>query len=147
MIKAHPLSCPCCGDPATRVLTRRRFLALAAEGTAALALAPHFAYADTDTIRTIAYDSVPNPVHLPRDTYFGECSGVALNSKGHIFVLSRGNTTGPAYSAAAAQLLEFAPDGRFVREIGHNLYAWSFAHTVKWIARTISGSPTRVQTW
>src|SRR6202035_916898 len=33
--------------------------------------------------------------------------------------------------AAAAQLLEFAPDGKFLREIGHNLYAWSFAHTVK----------------
>jgi hypothetical protein len=80
MIQAHPLSCPCCGDPATRVLTRRRFLALAAEGAAALALLPHCAYADTDTTRTIAYDSVPNPLHLPRDTYFGECSGVALNS-------------------------------------------------------------------
>jgi hypothetical protein len=131
MIQAHPLSCPCCGDPATRVLTRRRFLALAAEGAAALALLPQSAYADTDTTRTIAYDSVPNPLHLPRDTYFGECSGVALNSKGHIFVLSRGNTTGPAYAAAAAQLLEFAPNGRFVREIGHNLYAWSFAHMVK----------------
>jgi len=133
MIQAHPPSCPCCGDPATRVLTRRRFLALAAEGAAALALLPRSAYADTDTntTRTIAYDSVPNPLHLPRDTYFGECSGVALNSKGHIFVLSRGNTTGPAYGAAAAQLLEFAPDGRFVREIGHNLYAWSFAHMVK----------------
>jgi hypothetical protein len=65
------------------------------------------------------------------NTYFGECSGVALNSRGHIFVLSRGNTSGPAYGAAAAQLLEFAPDGRFIREIGRNLYAWSFAHTVK----------------
>jgi hypothetical protein len=131
MIQAHPLSCPCCGDPATRALTRRRFLALAAEGAAALTLLPHSAYADTDTTQTIAYDSVPNPLHLPRDTYFGECSGVALNSKGHIFVLSRGNTTGSAYGAAAAQLLEFAPNGRFVREIGHNLYAWSFAHMVK----------------
>jgi hypothetical protein len=54
-----------------------------------------------------------------------------VNSKGHIFVFSRGNTTGPAYGAAAAQLLEFGPDGKFVREIGHNLYAWSYAHTVK----------------
>jgi DNA-binding beta-propeller fold protein YncE len=61
----------------------------------------------------------------------GEVSGVAVNSKGHIFAFSRGNTAGPAYGAAAAQLLEFAPDGKFLREIGHNLYAWSFAHTVK----------------
>ena len=45
--------------------------------------------------------------------------------------LSRGNTTGPAYGAAASQLLEFGPDGKFIREIGHHLYAWSFGHSVK----------------
>jgi DNA-binding beta-propeller fold protein YncE len=28
-------------------------------------------------------------------------------------------------------LLEFGADGKFVREIGKNLYAWSFAHTVR----------------
>jgi sugar lactone lactonase YvrE len=55
---------------------------------------------------------------------------VAVNSKGHIFVFSRGNTSGPAYAAAAAQLLEFSPSGKFVREIGKNLYAWSFAHSI-----------------
>src|SRR5690349_3841771 len=79
----------------------------------------------------IRFQSVPNFLKLPPDLYLGEAAGVAVNSKGHIFVFSRGNTTGPAYSAAAAQLLEFAPDGKFLREIGHNLYAWSFAHTVK----------------
>jgi hypothetical protein len=56
---------------------------------------------------------------------------VAVNSKGHVFVFSRGNSTGPAYAAAAAQLLEFGPDGTFIREIGKNLYAWSFAHAVR----------------
>jgi DNA-binding beta-propeller fold protein YncE len=56
---------------------------------------------------------------------------VAVNSKGHVFVFSRGNTHGPAYGAAAAQLLEFDADGNFLREIGKNLYAWSFAHTVR----------------
>jgi DNA-binding beta-propeller fold protein YncE len=79
----------------------------------------------------IRYNSVPDFLKLPPDLYFGEVTGVAVNSKGHIFVFSRGSTTGPAYAAAAAQLLEFAPDGRFIREIGHHLYAWSFAHTVK----------------
>src|SRR5690242_11437781 len=79
----------------------------------------------------IRFQSVPNFLKLPPDLYLGEAAGVAVNSKGHIFVFSRGNTTGPAYSAAAAQLLEFTPDGKFLREIGHNLYAWSFAHTVK----------------
>ena len=38
---------------------------------------------------------------------------------------------GGAYAATAAQLLEFGPDGKFIREIGHNLYAWSFAHAVR----------------
>jgi len=82
-------------------------------------------------VPVIAFDSVPNVLKLPKDLYLGEVSGVAVNSKGHIFVLSRGNTTGPAYAAAASQLLEFAPDGKFLREIGRNLYAWSFGHVVR----------------
>jgi DNA-binding beta-propeller fold protein YncE len=79
----------------------------------------------------IPYQSVPDFLKLPPDLYLGEVAGVAVNSKGHVFVFSRGNTTGPAYGAGAAQLLEFSADGKFLREIGHNLYAWSFAHSVK----------------
>jgi hypothetical protein len=86
----------------------------------------------------LAQDAVPqipfggsDPLKLPKDLYLGEVTGVAVNSKGHVFVLSRGNTTGPAYAAAAAQLLEFDREGKFVREIGKNLYAWSFGHTVR----------------
>jgi NHL repeat-containing protein len=125
MHRHHSFACSCCN-----LLSRRRFIAAMGAHAAALALAPRIAAA-AETVPTIAYDSVPNLLHLPRDLYFGEVSGVALNSKGHVFVLSRGNTTGPAYAAAATQLLEFGPNGRFRREIGHNLYAWSFAHTVK----------------
>jgi streptogramin lyase len=79
----------------------------------------------------IAFDSMPNALKLPIDLYLGEASGVAVNSRGHIFVFSRGNSGGPAFGAAAAQLLEFAPDGKFIREIGKHLYAWAFAHTVR----------------
>ena len=82
-------------------------------------------------VTEIRYHSVPDFLKLPADLYLGEVAGVAVNSKGHIFVFSRGNTSGPAYGASAAQLLEFGADGKFVREIGHNLYAWSYAHTVK----------------
>ncbi|HEY4985321.1 MAG TPA: 6-bladed beta-propeller, partial [Bradyrhizobium sp.] len=82
-------------------------------------------------VPTIAFESLPNPLRLPHNMYFGEVSGVALNSKGHVFVLSRGNTSGPAYGAAATQLLEFDAKGGFVGEMGKNLYAWSFGHTVK----------------
>jgi NHL repeat len=79
----------------------------------------------------IRYQSVADFLQLPPDLYLGEVAGVALNSQGHVFVLSRGNSTGPAYGASAAQLLEFDANGKFLREIGHNLYAWSFAHSVK----------------
>jgi sugar lactone lactonase YvrE len=87
--------------------------------------------AQQNSVPEISYRSVPDFLKLPSNMYLGEVSGVAVNSKGHVFVFHRGNTTGPAYAAAAAQLLEFGPDGRFIREIGHNLYAWSFAHDVK----------------
>ena len=87
--------------------------------------------AQSQPVQQIPFDSVPNFLKLPPNIYLGEAAGVAVNSKGHIFVFSRGNSTGPAYGAAAAQLLEFAPDGTYIREIGHNLYAWSFAHAVK----------------
>ena len=79
----------------------------------------------------IRYHSAPDFLKLPPDIYLGEVAGVAVNSKGHVFVFSRGNSTGPAYGAGAAQLLEFDANGKFVREIGHNLYAWSFAHAVR----------------
>lgn len=88
-------------------------------------------HAQQTQVPEIRYHSVPDLLKLPPDLYLGEVAGVAVNSKGHLFVFSRGNTTGPAYAASAAQLLEFGPDGKFVREIGHNLYAWSYAHTVK----------------
>ncbi len=83
------------------------------------------------SVPVIAFDSVPNPLRLPPNMYLGEVAGVAVNSKKHVFVFQRGNTNGPAYAAAAAQLLEFGPDGSFIREIGKNLYAWSFAHLVR----------------
>jgi streptogramin lyase len=88
-------------------------------------------FAQDTRVREIPFTSVPDFLKLPADLYLGEVAGVAVNSKGHVFVFSRGSTSGPAYGAAAAQLLEFAADGKFVREIGHNLYAWSFAHSVK----------------
>lgn len=79
----------------------------------------------------IAFETVPNFFQLPPDLYFGEAAGVAVDSKGHVFVFSRGNSTGPAYGATAAQLLEFDANGHYLREIGHNLYGWSFAHSVR----------------
>ncbi len=107
-------------------MTRYLILALACCSAVALGDDP-----GRTQVPEIPFDSVPNFLKLPPDMYLGEASGVAVNSKKHVFVFSRGNTTGPAYAATAAQILEFAPDGKFVREIGHNLYAWSFAHAIR----------------
>jgi sugar lactone lactonase YvrE len=79
----------------------------------------------------LPFEPVTDPLTMPADISFGEVAGVAVNSKRHVFVFSRGNSTGPAYMATAAQLLEFDERGRFVREIGKNLYGWSYAHAVR----------------
>src|SRR6202049_1445210 len=80
----------------------------------------------------ITYDSVPDFPKLPPGVNFGEVPGVAVNSRGHVFVFTRSNSaSGPAYAPTAAQLLEFGPNGEFVGEIGKGLYAWSFAHSVR----------------
>ena len=107
--------------------TIQRFLYIAA-GTALAASVSLFAQATPD----IRYDANADALQLPQGTYLGEVAGVATNSKGHVFVYSRsGSGLGPAYGNAASQLLEFMPDGKFVREIGKNLYAWSFGHSVR----------------
>lgn len=84
------------------------------------------------SVPEIAFDSVPDFLKLPPGMNFGEVPGVAVNSRGHVFVFTRSNSAGgPAYAPSAAQLLEFGPKGEFLREIGKGLYAWSFAHTVR----------------
>ncbi len=47
---------------------------------------------------------------------------MATNSKGHVFVYTRSGDT---------RLFEFDRHGRFVREIGHGLYGFVFAHMVR----------------
>src|SRR5690349_13450965 len=85
-----------------------------------------------EPVPAIPFDSVANFFKLPPDMNLGEAAGVAVNSKGHIFVYARGGSSvGPAYGNTASQLLEFDRNGTFLREIGKNLYAWSFAHTVR----------------
>jgi streptogramin lyase len=110
----------------------RRWLRLLALASAPVLAQSALAQNASDAVPQIAYDSVPDFLKLPTDIHLGEAAGVAVNSKGHIFVFSRGGSSqGPAFANTAAQLYEFGPDGRFMREIGKNLYAWSFAHTVR----------------
>jgi len=79
----------------------------------------------------LQFESVPDPLTLPPDIHFGEIAGIATNSKGNVFVFSRGNVTGPAYMTQAAQLLEFDPKGKFVREVGKGNFALAYAHAVR----------------
>src|SRR5215470_11599092 len=82
------------------------------------------------TAPEIPFESVPDFFKLPEGMNFGEVPGVAVNSKGHIFVFTRSNSAyGPAYGPTAAQLLEFGPKGEFIREVAKQLYGWSFAHS------------------
>ena len=78
-------------------------------------------FGQQSSVPEIPFRSVPDFLKLPTDMYLGEVSGVAVNSKGHVFVFTRANTNGPAYGAAAAELLEFDQNGKYIREIGRNL--------------------------
>ena len=80
----------------------------------------------------IPFDSVPNFLKLPPDMNFGEASGVAVNSKGDVAVYTRSNSSGgPAYGATASQILLFDKTGKYLREMGKGLYAWSYAHAIR----------------
>jgi hypothetical protein len=80
----------------------------------------------------IPFDANITFFKLPVDLNLGEASGVAVNSKGDIAIYSRSNSAnGPAYGATASQVLLFDKTGKFIREVGKGLYAWSYAHTVR----------------
>jgi hypothetical protein len=97
----------------------------------ALLLVP-FVHAQQTSAPAIKFKSVPDFFKLPAGMNFGEVPGVAVDSKGNIYVFTRSNSAnGPAYAAAAAQLFEFSPTGQYMREIGKGLYAWSEAHSVR----------------
>src|SRR5258708_5663242 len=80
------------------------------------------AKAKAQNVPEIPFDSVPNFLKLPPNPYLGEGIGVATNSKGHIFVNPRSQST---------RLFEFDQKGTFLREIGEGLYGFAFAHAVR----------------
>src|SRR5713226_6480111 len=80
----------------------------------------------------IPFDANVNFLKLPADMNVGEVSGVAVNSKGDVAIFTRSNSAGgPAYGATASQVLLFDKTGKFVREVGKGLYAWSYAHAIR----------------
>src|SRR5438128_10405645 len=70
------------------------------------------------------------PLVVPGHT-IGETTGVAKDSKGHLYVFTRSGNAGPAKGATASQLFEFDQNLKFVKQWGQDNYAASFAHTVR----------------
>lgn len=57
------------------------------------------------------YVSVPDPLAVPAELKMGAAASLAFDSKGHMFVLTRG----------AQALFEFEADGKFIRAFGDGL--------------------------
>src|SRR2546430_1324008 len=77
----------------------------------------------------------------PTNVWPSEAVGVALNSQKHIFLLNRGNVP----------LLEFAPDGAFIRSSGEGSTIFHAAHSVRfdaednmWLGRTGTNRAVKV---
>src|SRR5215471_6781351 len=60
----------------------------------------------------LKYEAVPNFFQLPPGENFVECCGVAVNSKGHIYVFHRGKHP----------LMEFDSFGKYIRSIADDLF-------------------------
>ncbi|HVV28674.1 MAG TPA: peptidyl-alpha-hydroxyglycine alpha-amidating lyase family protein [Rhizomicrobium sp.] len=84
----------------------------------------------------ISYDT-SQPLTLPKDTFFGQAMGVATNSKGHVFVYTRNGeptvTLGGsrAFAHGGSSLYEFDANGKFVRQIGQQMYGLLAAEAVR----------------
>ena len=82
----------------------------------------------------IPFDSSTDFLKYSADMNFGEVLGVAVNSKNHLVVLNHPGspTAGPLYGNASTQLLEFdLATGRFVREVGKNVYGLGYGHGIR----------------
>jgi sugar lactone lactonase YvrE len=81
----------------------------------------------------IPFDTVASILQTPNELHVGEVAGVGANSKGQIFVYTR---TGHPYatigdnrtfSRGGSKLLQFDPNGKFVRELGQDVYGFNAA--------------------
>jgi DNA-binding beta-propeller fold protein YncE len=72
-----------------------------------------------EAIPKLNYEAVPDFFQLPAGEHFVEVAGVAINSKGHIYVFHRGKHS----------LMEFDANGKYLRSIADDLFVT--AHTVR----------------
>jgi hypothetical protein len=95
---------------------------------AAAATAP----VDNSVAPTIAFDTA-DFIKLKPGQNLGEVLGIAVNSKGDVVILNHPGsaTTGPLYGNATTEILQFDKNGKFVREVGHGVYALGYSHSVR----------------
>jgi DNA-binding beta-propeller fold protein YncE len=74
------------------------------------------------TAPDIPFDSESFIKNMPPGLYMGEAIGVATNSKGHVFVMTR---------SGESKVFEFDAKGNFVKEFGKGSYGYGFAHAVR----------------
>jgi DNA-binding beta-propeller fold protein YncE len=72
-----------------------------------------------EQIPKLNYQAIPDFFQLPAGEHLVEVAGIAVNSKGHIYVFHRGKHP----------LMEFDADGKYVRSIADDLFVT--AHTVR----------------
>ncbi len=113
--------------------TTSNFKALAA---AALLAAGATAGAQTG-VPEIPFDANPEVIKTSIDLYLGEVGGVGQNSKGNIFVYTR---TGHPWASIGdnrtfarngSKLYEFDKTGKFVRELGQQVYGFNAAYGLR----------------
>ena len=100
----------------------------------AFAIAAPFAFAPRAVpaqVADIAFSANANPLTLPDRLHFGEVTGIDLDQRRHVYVFMRTGVRSTVHGGVASQLFEFGPDGKFIREIGTELYGFAFAHTVR----------------
>jgi DNA-binding beta-propeller fold protein YncE len=106
------------GEPALITTLRIRWLRLSILA-ALFSAASVFSSRGEEPIPKLNYEVVPDFFQLPAGEHFVEVAGVAVNSKGHIYVFHRGKHP----------LMEFDASGKFVRSIADDLFV--AAHTVR----------------
>jgi 6-bladed beta-propeller len=86
-----------------------------------------------NAVPDIAFETNADLLKTPNDVFVGEVGGVGANSKGQIFVYTR---TGHPYatlgdnrtfSRGGSKLFQFDPNGKFVRELGQDVYGFNAA--------------------
>jgi DNA-binding beta-propeller fold protein YncE len=87
-------------------------------------------------VREIPFES-SDPLKFPDNIHLGEVGGVATNSKGDVFVYTRTGHpvisigTDRAFSRGGSRLFQLDRTGKYVREIGQDLYAFMVAQQVR----------------